>query len=355
MKNKSKSYALNFLLIIGFTVAVLWFSLKDDYENIMALIGNVAWYWFIIILCWGLMYNCIIGWIYKTFGKKYKKNYSNLEAVENAFIGTFFSGITPSATGGQFGQIYIMKKQGIKMSDGASLLWADFIIYQTTMMVYVTVLFFCVFASVYEPNPFFFLVLCGYVVNACVICALWTMALFPKVFVKLSRLGVVLLHKIHIVKNKDRTLDAWTIQLESFTAEIKRLKHDKRLIMKTVLINVLRLTMLYSLPFVVCFAMGYPLPWNQLITVIAMSSFVTMANTFIPIPGASGGTEVAFVSIFSTIIDPALAKSVMIFWRFSTYHFVMIVGGLIFVLAKRKYDKRKYQTKCEETISEECG
>ena len=41
-----------------------------------------------------------------------------------------------SATGGQFGQIYIMKKQGIKVSDAASLLWADFIVYQTTMMIY---------------------------------------------------------------------------------------------------------------------------------------------------------------------------------------------------------------------------
>lgn len=343
MKKNSKSYALNFLLIIGFTIAVLWFSLKDDYQSIMDLISNIPWYWFVIILCWGLLYNCIIGWIYKTFGRKYKKSYSNIEGIENAFIGTYFAGITPSSTGGQFGQIYIMKKQGIKMSDGASLLWADFIIYQTTMMVYVTILFVTVFASVYENNFFFMMVFAGYIVNACIIGALWTMALFPKVFVKLSRFGVVLLYKLHIVKNKERTLDAWTIQLESFTTEIKRLKNDKRLIIKTVAINVLRLTMLYSLPFVVCFAMGQPLHLNQLATVIAMSSFVTMANTFIPIPGASGGTEWAFVEIFSTIIDPALAKSVMILWRFSTYHFVMIVGALIFIIAKRKYDKQKQQ------------
>lgn len=349
MKKNSKSYVLNFLLIIGFTIAVLWFSLKDDYDNIMSLIGNVPWYWFLIIICWGLMYNCIIGWIYKTFGRKYKKNYTNTEAIENAFIGTFFSGITPSATGGQFGQVYVMKKQGIKMSDGASLLWADFIVYQTTMMVYVTILFLLVFGSVYENNLFFLMVFFGYIVNACIICALWTMALFPKVFAKLSKWAVILLCKLHIVKNKERTLSAWTIQLEAFTKEIKRLKKDKKLIVKTVCINVLRLTMLYSLPFIVCFAMGHPLKMNQLVSVIAMSSFVTMANTFIPIPGASGGTEWAFVEIFSTIIDPALAKSVMIFWRFSTYHIVMVVGGIIFIIAKRKYDRRK---DCTDSINE---
>ena len=342
MKTDSKRYVLNFLLIIGFTIIVLWFSLKDDYRNIVNQLIGVPWYWLVIILCWGLLYNCIIAWIYKTFGKKYKKDYNNIEALENAFIGTFFSGITPSATGGQFGQIYIMKKQGIKVSDAASLLWADFIVYQTTMMIYVTILFALVFADVYEKNAFFLLVFFGYLVNICVICALWTMALFPKAFVRLSQWGVILLCKLHFIKNREATLHAWTVQIEAFTCEIKRLKQDKRLIIKTVFINVLRLTMLYSLPYVVCLEIGQPLPLYLLATVIAMSSFVTMANTFIPIPGASGGTEWAFVAIFSGIIDSTLAKSVMILWRFSTYHFVMIVGGLIFVYAKRKYDKRKY-------------
>lgn len=340
MKKGSKKYMGNFLLIIGFTIAVLWFTLKDDYQEIMNQIAQISWYWLIIILCWGLLYHCIIAWIYKTFGRKYKPNYSNIEALENAFIGTFFSGITPSATGGQFGQVYIMKKQGIKMSDAASLLWADFIVYQTTMMIYVSILFLLVFATVYEKNAFFLLVFCGYIVNICVISALWVMALFPRIFMKISQWAVILLSKLHIIKNKERTLSAWTIQIEAFNAEIKRLKKDKRLILKTTLINLLRLTMLYSLPYVICLAMGQPLPLSKLVTVIAMSSFVTMANTFIPIPGASGGTEWAFVAIFSQIILPTLAKSVMIFWRFSTYHFVMIVGGLIFIFAKRKYDRR---------------
>lgn len=353
MKKNSKSYILNFILIIGFTFLVLWLALKDNYQEVIELIRNISFFWFLIIICWGLLYNCIIGWIYLIFGRKYKKDYSITEALENAFIGTFFAGITPSATGGQFGQIYVMKKQGIKMSDGASLLYTDFIIYQTTMMVYVTLLFFACFTQYYDENSLFFtLVFIGYIVNACIIGALWTMALFPKVYMKLSHWAVLLMHKLHIVKNKERTLSLWTLQLESFTKEIKRLKKDRSLIIKTVCINVLRLTMLYSLPFIICFAMGEPLPMSQLITVIAMSSFVTMANTFIPIPGASGGTEWAFVLIFSTIMNSTLAKSVMIFWRFSTYHFVMVVGGLIFVLAKRKYDKQKYGTVCEEETPE---
>lgn len=354
MKKGSKSYAINLILIIGFTFAVLFYALKDDYKDIMELIGNIKWYWFIIIICWGVLYNCIIGCIYRIFGRKYKEDYSLKEGFVNAFVGTFFSGITPSATGGQFGQIYVMKKQGIKISDGASLLWADFIIYQTTMMVYVTLLFFFCFGTYYEENSLFFsLVLVGYGINACIIGALWTMALFPSVYVKLSQWAVKLLAKLHIIKRKEHVLASWTAQLQSFTVQIKRLKKDYMLIIKTVSINVVRLTMLYILPYIVCFAIGEPLPVSYIITIIAMSSFVTMANTFIPIPGASGGTEWAFVLIFSTIMDSTIAKSVMILWRFSTYHFVMLIGGIVFAFVKRKYDKEKLLRDEIRTMQEE--
>lgn len=343
MKKKSGGYILNFVLIIGLTLLVLCLALKDNFEEIVGLMFNVPWYWLVLIIVWGIVYNCIIGWILTIFGRKYKKNYSFKSGLENAFVGSFFSGVTPSSTGGQFAQAYVFKRQGIRISDGASLLWADFIIYQTTMMIYVTTLFFLRFAYFYDKNSLFLtLVLIGYCVNICVICALWTMALFPKVYIKLSHWAVHILSRIHIVKNRDRTLAAWTTQLDSFTIEIKRLKRDKALIIKTVLINILRMTVQYSLPWVIAYAMGIDLPFAMLIDVIAMSSFVSMANTFIPIPGASGGTEWAFVLIFSTIMDGTIAKSIMILWRFSTYHLVMIIGGLLFVLLKRRYDKDKH-------------
>ena len=76
-----------------------------------------------------------------------------------------------------------MKKQGIKVSDGASVLWADFIIYQTTMMLYVTVLFLLRFSYYSAQNAWFNLILLGYLLNVLVICTLYTMALFPNLYV----------------------------------------------------------------------------------------------------------------------------------------------------------------------------
>lgn len=347
MKSFYKKYLLNFILIISLTIVALWFALKDNYAEVVNLIRNMEWYWLLIILLWGVFYTIIIGWILKVFARRYKKDYTLCQGVQSAFVGSFFSGITPSSTGGQFAQAYIFKKQGIKVSEGASLLWADFIVYQTTMMIYVTVLFVSRFTHYKEMvDSWFLFILVGYGLNVCVILTLWTMALFPKIYLKLSNVAVHILAKLRIIKNKEKTLASWSEQLNSFTEEIKQMRHEKLIIMKTVLLNVLRLTVLYSLPFVIARTIGVAIAWERLIDVIAISSFVSMANSFIPIPGASGGTELVFTALFVPLIGTgAIASSIMILWRFSTYHFVILIGGIMFVVLKQKFDKKKYEEK----------
>ena len=162
-----------------------------------------------------------------------------------AFVGTFFAGITPSSTGGQFAQAYIMNKQGMKVSDAASLLWADFIIYQTTMMIYVTILFLLRFGYYSAQSAWFNVILLGYAVNAIVILALYTMALFPKVYIRLAGFFARLLGKLHILKNPEKTRDSWNLQMTSFTKEIKSLSTDIKRIIICALINTVRLTLLF--------------------------------------------------------------------------------------------------------------
>ncbi|MEG0841585.1 MAG: lysylphosphatidylglycerol synthase transmembrane domain-containing protein [Erysipelotrichaceae bacterium] len=345
MKKLSKNYLLNFLLIIFLTMFALWFALKDNFDQVIALLSQVSWIWFVIILAWGIGYTLIIGWILTVLARNFNKDYKLKDGILNGFIGSFFSGITPSSTGGQFAQIYIFKKQGIKTSDAASLLWADFIIYQATMIAYVTVLFILRFTHyLTNESALFIFVFIGYLINSTIIVLLGTMAKFPKIYVKLSSLIVKLLHKLHLVKDEDKTIQNWTIQLNSFTIEINKLKKNKRLIVKVVLLNLLRLTVWFSLPYVIGIAIQADMHLSKLIDVIACSSFVSMSNTFFPVPGATGGTEVVFTAIFQTnhIMNGMQASSTMILWRFSTYHMILIIGGCMFMWAKRKYDQERW-------------
>ncbi|OCN05957.1 hypothetical protein A4S06_06970 [Erysipelotrichaceae bacterium MTC7] len=350
---KKQSYVINFLLIFGLTAFGLWFALKDHYKEVLNLLSNLSIVAIALIFLYGLSYNFIIGWIYKVIGKTYKKDYRYREGLSVAFVGAFFSGITPSASGGQFAQAYVLKNQDLKMSSALSLLWIDFIIYQSVMVAYTTVLMVLRFSYYYtEQSSFFILVLIGYVINSAVIVFLYTMAKFPKAYEHLSGFVVRILARFHIIKNPDQTIEKWNISLGQFTKEIQEIKHRKKMVIKCIGLNVLRLTLLYTLPLLIAYVMKIDVSFSMVFDVITMSAFVMIANAFLPVPGASGGTEAAFILIFSTMFTTIQANSIMILWRFATYHLIMLVGGVTFIFLKRKYDKLKNSVITKEDYHE---
>ena len=97
---------------------------------------------------------------------------------------------------------------------------------------------------------YFFLVLLGFAINASVIVILWTMARFPRLYVKISRGIVNIGFRFHIVKNKAYTLEKWQGQILYFNEEIKKLKKERRMIVEAVLLNFLRMTIFYAIPYV---------------------------------------------------------------------------------------------------------
>ena len=72
---QGKKYALNLLLIIVVTVFAVWFALKDNYEEVLQLISGMPWYFLVIIMAWGIIYNLVIGWIYRVLGRRDRKDY----------------------------------------------------------------------------------------------------------------------------------------------------------------------------------------------------------------------------------------------------------------------------------------
>ncbi len=339
-----KSYIINFFLILVLTALGLWFALRENFEEVLSLIFNLKWYSFALIVMYGLGYNMTIGCIYRVLGKKHKKNYSYREGLQVAFVGSFFSGVTPSATGGQFGQAYILKNQGLKLSEGASILWMDFIIYQTTMLAYTSVLMLIKGMYYYEKfSHLFVLIVIGYIMNSAVIVFLFTMAKFPNVYIKVSRFVLLFLGRIKVVKQPENVIKAWNIQLSLFTSEIKKIKKLKVEVVKCVVLNIFRLTILYSLPFFIAYQLGVDLQVIGLLDVIAMTSFVYLSMVFFPVPGGSGGTEGVFISIFASSYGLVMTNSIMILWRFATYHFIVLIGGLTFLVLKCRYNKLKPQ------------
>lgn len=329
----------NIGLVIGFTALVLWMTLKDNYKEIIAMIAGAKIGWLLVIPLLAILYQVIIGWILQRLTVLSNPRYKLSQGVINAFVASFFHGVTPSASGGQFAQVYIFKKQGVRISDSASILWMDFILYQATMVFSVFVLILLRFTYFYQHySQFFVLVLIGFLVNGTIIVGLWSLVTFPKVYTWISTKGLLLGVKLHLIKDKEKALNRLNIQLDHFDKEVKKLKNHRRTIVEVIIANFARLLLYYSIPYFCALALRIPVDNSYILDILALSSFVSMINCFIPVPGASGGTEATFILMFSTIFGHIGASSIMILWRIATYYFVMILGGLIFIYTKAKPD-----------------
>lgn len=335
MKNILKKYVTNIALIVLFAGLALYFSLKGDFYLVIDIVKGAKIGWVLVALALILLYQMIEGGILQVFGRLYKKDYSFKQGCVNAFVATFFNGITPFQSGGQFAQVYVFNKQGIPPSYAASILLMNFIVYQSTVVLYTLFIIVTKF-KYYTQNfsGFFSLALIGFGVSFVVICGLFLGAKskwFQNFLVNgVLRLGAL----VRIVKDYESTAIKLERQLEDFRRELVNLSKNKNILILGAIANVVRLTVLYAIPYFCARSLGIQLSFAHLIECIGICSFVYMITSFVPIPGASGGSEGIFVIMFSFILGDIGAKSSMLVWRFITYYLVVLLGALIFMLNK---------------------
>ena len=145
-KNKLRNYLLNILLVISLSLFVLWLSFKDNYQEIITMLSNVnIWYLLLCVIVVFLIQG-FVGLALTLLTSLSNPHYRLRDGFLNALVASFFHGITPSSSGGQFAQVYVFKKQNVEICDSASVLWMDFIIYQGTMVFVVLCLLIIRFA-----------------------------------------------------------------------------------------------------------------------------------------------------------------------------------------------------------------
>jgi uncharacterized protein (TIRG00374 family) len=336
MEKIFKSYAFNILLILVFTIVALYLTIWDFVDEILLSLQSIHWGWLIIVIFMALFYHVLIGVILTQLTRMSNPRYKYRQGIVNALIAAFFHGITPGASGGQFAQIYVFNKQKIALSDSASVLWLDYIVYQSTMVVTVFVLMLFRFKYFFDSHsPLFVFVILGFLINASIIIGLWSLARLPRLHNWVSTRGIEIGIKMRMIKNKEKSIAFMEKQIDRFQIEKAKISTHKPLITKVVLLNILRLMIYYFLPFVIIKSLGITLlEGYSWLDVMALAAFVAMINAFIPIPGASGGTEATFILMFTTVIGYISASATMIIWRLSNFYMIMIIGGIVFVLFK---------------------
>lgn len=335
--SKNKNMIFNLLLILVISFVVIYLLINNNFNEMLPLIKNIRSEYLLLCLIITFLWQLLIGISLTIFSRIIKKDYRLSQGFLNALVATLFNGITPSATGGQIAQTFVFKKQGLQTGDAISVLWTEFIMYQSTMclfglfLIIIKLKFFLT-----EYSNLFILVILGFILNSAVIVGLIALAKFYKLQNFISTKGIDFAYKLHLIKDKEKAIESMNEQLNNFRKEANTLLHHKKEFIICCLLCVLRLTCYYSIPFIVFIALGNKASLDIFINCLAMGSFVAIASNLIPIPGASGGTELIFIEMFAHLFGAINAKTAVLLWRFFTYYLLLLVGFIAYTYYKFK-------------------
>lgn len=334
---KKLNKKLNILILIIITLLVLYFSLKDDFNAIVNQIFNMN-IWFLLISFIFLF----LFWIFRSypmhsFCKKINPKFRYREAVQLTLRTQFFNAVTPFATGGQPYQIYYLKQCGIDYASSTGVVLQNFIVYQIALVVLglialTTNHLFHIFKEVYILQK---LIAIGFIINTLVIVVMFIIAFSTKMNKILIDLGINLLTKLHIVKDKEEKLKQWHENIRKFHNSAVVLLEDKKMFILNIVYNFIALCCLYLIPLFVIFAMGEFNLFSPGVAIVT-SAYIMIIGSFVPIPGGTGGLEYGFVQFYGNFVVGSKLRAMMLVWRFITYYFGMIMGAIALNIKKVK-------------------
>lgn len=331
-----KKIRSNVIVLIIVSTLVLFFVLKDDFDEIIdALLNSNKIY---ILAC---VLTVLLGDLFKSLSissiiKKSKREYMFKDGFLLTQETNFFNGITPFSSGGQPFQLYLLKKKDkINYVTGVNILFKDFYTYQISLVMLSTI---CIIVNkllniVTFSGIITKFVWLGYTINLLIAIFLIYLPYSKSYAKKIVKFAITSLNKIKIVKNKEDTISDINGYISDFKSQIKNTLEDKKLIIKCVLFNVLKFVM-SGITTYLCFkSVGSSAPILECIIIIVI--IITMAS-FVPIPGASGGMEYGFIALFAYYTTDIKLSAIMLIWRFLTYYMLVFCGGILFALESRE-------------------
>ena len=356
-KSKVIKYVRNFALFVGLIVLTFWIIFKDqDSEEFVRILKNSSWKFVVIGALTMFSFLCLeainIGRMLKHLGEKSRF----LHNLKYAFIGFFFSAITPAASGGQPMQIYYMHKDGISI--GSSTLT---LLLNITCVIFVTItlsLFNLFFNYQYMDAGLAAFFIFGTLLNSCAV-ALFLIAIFSektldkmigfakKVLTKFRDRAVNKIIKLNL-NNKENLIDRINEkhekrigkldeQLMKYKENAQIIRKDKKIILKTLAIYYFQYTLYYLISYWAYRAIG--LNEHTWFEVASLQSIVYATVSGIPSPGAVGVSEAAYLGLFKNVIPVDLINSVTLLVRLMNFYLFVLISGIVVICTAIKVSK----------------
>lgn len=260
------------------------------------------------------------------------------QGMKYAYIGFFFSSITPSSTGGQPAQLYAMKKDGIELAHGTLALIAELASFETAVFfMEVMAAAAWIQGKIKPTGELLVLALLGFLMNILFIAGLLAVLFSHKL--KGHLLGfLTMLIRWFPIKNKKRWEDKFDKAFCDFQTCADLIRKKPRVMGKVLAVSVCQVICWFSVPYMVCLAMGektvgYP-------RIFLLQTVLYMTAALLPFPGAVGISEYAFVKLFKEVFTRQPMAAAALVNRGISFYSLLLISVIMMVILW-KYDASK--------------
>lgn len=341
-KKKQRNWWLKTILMlvfIGISVFVMFTitdSLSDGSASFAEVIARSDWRFLLvfvgIILLYMLLESSKFSYLLKTStGKMHLKS-----SIKTMYVGKYYDGITPLATGGQPFQIYYLHKKDIPAGVATSVPLVKFIVTTIVTCIGGVVLLALVPHVIALDKATYWFVVVAWVslaLNMLVPVAIVFVSLFPRIGRKMIAAIVSLLSKIRIVKHKYPTMKKYITEIDEYRNAFKVLIRHWWKLIPLVILSILTFIVYVSVPFFATLAIAGPDVSDNLPLLYVQMACLCMVTFYsvcwVPTPGNSGANEMSAAFVFTSTLPSVMSLTgwMVLLWRFAIYY-VFILSGI---------------------------
>ena len=326
-----------FLILILFVTLCNIYD-KESIKLIFENIQNIKLYF--VLICFGIIfiYFFLQGLYMKIVLKTLNYDITLKKGMFYSIVEFYFSGITPSSTGGQPVQLYYMTRDNIPIRKSYITLMLNTIYFKLIMLIFgIGVLIVnnsYVFNSTMVYKLFFWI---GFIVDLLII-VLGILLIFKTNLIEAIYIRLIdFLKKFKIFNSKLKNFDSSEV-MNRYKDEINFVKTHKKTIFFTFVITFLQRLALFSIIYVVYRALGYNTYTYIELLIIQLS--VQVSIEAVPLPGGAGLSESMLHYIFVMIFSSQMADIGMLLTRTFTFYVPLIICGVI-IFGKYLFDRKK--------------
>ena len=342
MTKRTRSNLLNALVIVCTLGLVLYLSARGgDIGDAWATLCAADLRWILAALGSWCVFMTFEAMGLHVFFRQQKVKIKFRTSLLVALIGSFYSSITPAATGGQPMQVFALKKRGVSPGLSSSGLAVKFFTFQTALLTLGGVLWLANAGAV-QPciEQGRWIIIAGFLLNGLSVAAVLLLAINKNIVRGILTLAIRLGKAFHLVKDVARTTSRADAAMDDFHASVDMLTHHPIRLLKLYFISCLQVLGLMSVVYCVYRALG--LNAFSYADVLTLQFLLYIAASFTPLPGASGAQEGGFYIFFQHVFPADKLVGALLLWRFFTYYFTLIIG-FFSILIDSTFSMRHYQ------------